>query len=126
MISMRFQGVGCGFERRQLRISNRIEIQKKPLFFNNRKTKISLPRSKQFKGGTAILGWLRDLLEIYTWWELWLVVSIPSAMVGVWFLLSFLIGIQNDVIRTVAIWSLLFVLTLGAATVDAIRRRRGQ
>jgi hypothetical protein len=76
--------------------------------------------------GIAIFDWLRDWLEIYTWWELWLIVSIPTLLVGFWFFFSYLLGIPNDIIRGVAIWALLAILMLGAATVDALRKQRGK
>jgi len=74
----------------------------------------------------ALLEWLRDLLIIYTWKEFWMVMIAPTAVVGFWLLFSFLLSIQNDVVRTVAIWSLIFALTLGAATVDALRKQPGR
>jgi hypothetical protein len=70
-----------------------------------------------------LLGWLKDLLTIYTWKEFWIVMSVPTSVVGFWFLFCFLIAIPNDIVRGVAIWSLIFALTLGAATVDALRRQ---
>ncbi len=73
-----------------------------------------------------MLGWLKDLLTIYTWKEFWIAVSVPTVVVAFWFLFSFLLSIPNDFVRTVAIWSLIFALTLGAATVDALRRQRGK
>jgi len=69
--------------------------------------------------------WLKDLLTIYTWKELWLVVSVPTVVMGIWFLFCFLLTIPVIIIRAIAIWSLISVLTLGAATVDAIRKQRG-
>lgn len=78
------------------------------------------------KGGTLILQWLRDWLEMYTWWEIWLVASIPTVIAAFWFLLGYFISIKNDVIRTVAIWSMLFLLTLAGATVDALRRQKSK
>jgi hypothetical protein len=74
----------------------------------------------------ALLEWLRDLLTIYTWKEFWIVMSVPTAMVGVWVLFCFLLTIPNDIIRTVAIWTLIFALTLGAATADALRRQQSK
>ena len=74
--------------------------------------------------GLPILQWLRDLLEIYTWWELWLLASIPTAIVAVWVLFSYLIEIQNSIMRTVSVWTLLLLLMFGAATVDALRKQR--
>lgn len=73
-----------------------------------------------------MLGWLKDLLTIYTWKEFWIAVSVPTVVVGFWFLFSFLLSIPNDFVRTVAIWSLIFALTIGASTVDALRRQRGK
>ncbi|MFB0522772.1 MAG: hypothetical protein ACETV1_03310 [Candidatus Bathyarchaeia archaeon] len=70
-----------------------------------------------------VFQWLRDLLTIYTWTELWLIVSVPTAMTGLWFLLSFLLSIPNDAVRTASIWLVISGLTLGAATVDALRKR---
>jgi len=73
-----------------------------------------------------LLGWLKELLTIYTWKELWILMTVPTAIVGVWVLFSFLLSIPNDIVRTVAIWSLLFALTLGAATVDALRKQKSK
>jgi hypothetical protein len=73
-----------------------------------------------------LLGWLKDLLIIYTWKELWIVVSVPTAVVGVWALFCFLLTIPNDIVRTVAIWGLILGLTAGAATVDALRRQQSK
>jgi uncharacterized membrane protein len=70
--------------------------------------------------------WLRDLLEIYTWTELWIIVSVPIVMTGIWFLFTFLLSIPNSVIRTASIWSLISVLTVGAATVDALRKKHAK
>jgi ABC-type transport system involved in cytochrome bd biosynthesis fused ATPase/permease subunit len=70
--------------------------------------------------------WLRDLLGIYAWKELWLVVSVPTAVMGVWFLFCFLLTIRIIIIRAIAIWSLLFILTLGSATVDALRKKQAK
>lgn len=68
--------------------------------------------------------WLKDLLTIYTWTEFWIVVSVPTAITGFWFLFSFLLSIPNNAIRTISIWSLLFVLTLVSATVDVLRKKQ--
>jgi hypothetical protein len=73
-----------------------------------------------------LLEWLKDLLTIYTWKEFWMVMIAPTAVVGVWLLFSFLLSIPNDIVRTVAIWSLIFVLTLGAATVDVLKKQRSR
>jgi len=72
----------------------------------------------------GLLEWLKDLFTIYTWKELWIVMSVPTAMVGIWVLFCFLLSIPNDLVRTVAIWSLIFALTLGAATVDVLRKQQ--
>ena len=68
--------------------------------------------------------WLIDLLTIYTWKEFWMAVSAPVAVMGVWFLFCFLLTIPIVFIRAVGIWSLILTLTLGAATVDAIRKQQ--
>ena len=73
-----------------------------------------------------MLEWLKDLLIIYTWKELWIVVSVPTAVVGIWILFTFLLSIPNDIVRTISIWSLIFALTLGAATVDALRKQQSK
>jgi len=51
-----------------------------------------------------------------------LVVSIPSLVVGVMLLFAYMLSIQNDILRTASVWSLILILTLGAATVDAQRK----
>jgi len=67
--------------------------------------------------------WLRDLLEIYTWKEFWMVVSVPTAIMGVWFLFCFLLTIPIIPLRAIAIWTLVSILTAGSAAVDALRKR---
>jgi hypothetical protein len=73
-----------------------------------------------------LLDWLRDWLTIYTWKELWVIVSVPTAIMGVWFLFTWLLSIPNDIIRTVAIWSLIFTLTLASETVRALRKQKAR
>ena len=73
----------------------------------------------------SMFGWLKDLLMIYTWKELWIVVSVPVAIMGLWFLFCLLLSIPMIIIRAISIWSLIFILTLGAATVDALRKQSG-
>lgn len=70
--------------------------------------------------------WLKDLLTIYTWKELWIVVGASTAVMGIWFLFYFLLTIPVIIIRAIAIWSLISVLTLGSATVDALRKQQGK
>jgi hypothetical protein len=74
----------------------------------------------------VLLEWLKDLLTIFTWKEFWILMSVPTALVGVWFLFCLLLAIPNDIVRTLAIWLLIFVLTLGAATVDALKRQQSK
>lgn len=52
--------------------------------------------------------------------------SVPTGILGVWVLFCFLLTIPNDIVRSIAIWSLIFVLTLGAATVDALRKQQSK
>ncbi|TET62663.1 hypothetical protein E3J49_07595, partial [Candidatus Bathyarchaeota archaeon] len=66
--------------------------------------------------------WLKDLLTIYTWKEFWMVVSVPTMVMGIWFLICFLLTIPVIIIRAISIWSLISILTLGSATVDALRK----
>lgn len=73
-----------------------------------------------------MFGWLKDLLIIYTWKELWMLVSVPVAIMGLWVLFCLLLTIPIIIIRTISIWSLIFILTLGAAAVDASRKQRGK
>jgi len=54
-----------------------------------------------------------------------MVVSVPTAVMGIWFLFCFLLTIPIIIIRAIAIWSLIFILTLGSATVDALRKQQG-
>lgn len=77
-----------------------------------------------FEEAILFLGWLRDLLEIYTWPEVWMVASVPISITAVWFLFAFLLGVQNDAVRAVAIWSLIIILTLGAVTTDYLRKHQ--
>jgi len=73
-----------------------------------------------------VFGWLKDLLRVYTWKEFWMVISVPTALMGVWFLFCFLLTIPIIVIRAIAIWSLIFILTLGSITVDALRKQQAK
>jgi hypothetical protein len=68
--------------------------------------------------------WLKELLTIYTWKEFWLVLSAPTMVMCVWLLFCLMLRIPNAGLRALSIWSLFFVLTLGAATVDALRSKR--
>ncbi|UCG45165.1 MAG: hypothetical protein JSV58_07305 [Candidatus Bathyarchaeota archaeon] len=68
--------------------------------------------------------WLKDLLTIYTWKELWMVVAAPAAVMGVWFLFCFLLTIPNAIVRATGIWSLILTLALGSSTVDALRKQQ--
>ena len=45
-------------------------------------------------------------------------------LVAFWLLFAYLLAIPNTIARTASIWAMLFLLTIGAATVDAIRKRR--
>lgn len=69
--------------------------------------------------------WLKDLLTIYTWKEFWMIVSVPTIVMGIWFLFCFLLTIPIIIIRAISIWSLISILTLGSATVDALRKQQG-
>lgn len=70
--------------------------------------------------------WVKDFLRIYTWKELWMVVSVPTGVMGIWFLFCYLLSIPVIAVRATAIWSLVFILTVGGATVDAVRRRQSK
>jgi len=70
--------------------------------------------------------WLKDLLTIYTWKELWIVVGASTVVMGIWVLFYFLLTIPVIIIRAIAIWSLISVLTLGSAAVDALRKQQGK
>jgi hypothetical protein len=70
--------------------------------------------------------WLKDLLKIYTWKELWIVVGASTAVMGIWVLFYFLLTIPVIIIRAIAIWSLISVLTLGSAAVDSLRKQQGK
>ncbi|MFQ6064479.1 MAG: hypothetical protein ACE5L6_03295 [Candidatus Bathyarchaeia archaeon] len=70
--------------------------------------------------------WLKDLLRIYTWTEFWMVVSVPAAVMGVWFLFCYLLTIPIIPLRAMAIWLLISLLTVAAATVDALRKKQSK
>jgi len=55
-----------------------------------------------------------------------LVAALPLPIIGVWVLFSYLIEINNTVLRSASIWILLVLLMAAAATVDAIRKQRTQ
>jgi hypothetical protein len=74
----------------------------------------------------SVFEWLKDLLDIYTWKEFWLVLSVPVAITGIWLLFYLLLSIPVTTIRAITIWALILILTLGAATVDALRKQRGK
>lgn len=71
-----------------------------------------------------MLQWLKDLLVVYTWKEFWVVLSAPIMVIGVWLLFCLMLRIPDVGLRALSIWSLFLTLTLGAATVDALRSRR--
>ena len=71
-----------------------------------------------------VFQWFKDLLEIYTWKEFWMVMSVPIGIVGIWVLFYFFLTIPIGVIRFVTIWALILALTYGAITVDALRRNQ--
>ncbi len=73
-----------------------------------------------------MLEWLKELLMIYTWKELWVIVSVPTLIVGVWALFCFLLTIPSDIIRIIGIWTLIFALTAGAAAVDVLKRQKSK
>jgi TRAP-type C4-dicarboxylate transport system permease small subunit len=75
-------------------------------------------------GEHTILEWLRDLIEIYTWSELWIIVGSAATMFGTWYLFSLMLRIPNEFVRAVLIWTLIFGLTLGAATTDLLRKHK--
>jgi DNA anti-recombination protein RmuC len=68
------------------------------------------------------LDWLRDLIEIYTWKELWIVVSAPTILTGVLLLFAFMFRIEDITIRSAAIWSLLSSLMIAGITADYYRK----
>jgi len=53
-----------------------------------------------------------------------MVVGTSLGIMGVWFIFSLQLRIQNDIARAVAIWLLVFVLTAGAAATDYLRKRK--
>lgn len=68
--------------------------------------------------------WLKELLTIYTWKEFWIAVSIPTVILGVWFLFTYLLSIPNNLIRATAIWSLIFSLTFASETVRTLKKSK--
>jgi len=72
----------------------------------------------------AFFRWLRELFEVCTWKEYWMVVSIPASIAGFWFIFSVFLSIQNVVLRAAAIWSLILTLLLGGATVESLMKQR--
>jgi len=89
------------------------------------KSKNTFVKSIFYAEAILILDWLKDFLKIYTWIELWIVVSIPALMTCFLLLFSFMLSIQNEAIRAAAIWLLVSGLTAGAVTVDALKKQRG-
>ena len=77
-------------------------------------------------GEHTILEWLRDLLEIYTWSELWIIVGSAAVMIGAWYLFCLMLRIPNEFVRAVLIWTFIFGLTLGAATTDLLRKQKSE
>jgi len=75
-------------------------------------------------GENSILEWLRDLVEIYTWSELWIIVGSATLMFGAWYLFSLMLRIPNEFVRAIVIWTFIFGLTLGAATTDLLRKQK--
>jgi hypothetical protein len=89
------------------------------------KSKNTLVKILFYAEAILILDWLKDFLKIYTWIELWIIVSIPAVMACFWLLFSFMLSLQNEAIRAAAIWLLVSGLTAGAATVDALKKQKG-
>jgi hypothetical protein len=74
----------------------------------------------------SVFEWLEDLLRIYTWKEFWILMSVPAAIMGVWFLFFLLLIIPVAIIRAIGIWSLIFILTFAAAAVDVVKKQSGK
>ncbi len=45
-------------------------------------------------------------------------------MFGTWYLFGLMLRIPNEFVRAVLIWTLIFGLTLGAATTDLLRKQK--
>jgi hypothetical protein len=73
-----------------------------------------------------VFGWLKDFLQIYTWKEFWIVMSVPTVILGFWFLFCLLLSIPVIIIKAIAIWALLIILMLGSVTVDVLRKRQNK
>jgi len=67
---------------------------------------------------------IRDFLKIYTWIEVWMVVSVAAGLVGIWYIFSLQLMIENVIVRSAAIWSLVILLSGGAAATDYLRKRK--
>ncbi|UCE44324.1 MAG: hypothetical protein JSV57_02255 [Candidatus Bathyarchaeota archaeon] len=52
--------------------------------------------------------------------------SVPTAILGFWFLFCLLLSIPVIIIRAIAIWALLIILMLGSVTVDVLRKRQNK
>lgn len=89
------------------------------------KEQISMSQLPTYMGRLIdIFDWLRDLIEIYTWREVWIAVSVPGIIMGVWFLFTFMLRIQNVALRTASIWALIIVLTAGSAATEYTKKRK--
>lgn len=74
----------------------------------------------------SVFDWLEDLFKIYTWKEFWILMSVPGAIMGIWFLFYLLLCIPVTIIRAIGIWSLIFILTFAAAAVDVVKKQSGK
>jgi hypothetical protein len=67
---------------------------------------------------------IRDFLKIYTWIEVWVVVTVAAGLVGIWYIFSLELMIENIIFRSAAIWALVILLSGGAAATDYLRKRK--
>jgi len=66
---------------------------------------------------------LKDFLRIFTWWEFWVAVGSAFLVVGAWTFVCFALMIPNDALRTITLWSFIFILSiLGGITRKSQKR----
>jgi len=68
---------------------------------------------------------LKDFLRIFTWKELWITVGCAFVVVSTWVFVCFVLVIPNTAIRSVALWSLIFLLSVLGGLTEKSQKKRG-
>jgi len=55
---------------------------------------------------------LKDFLSIFAWWEFWMAVGGGFLVLGAWVFVCFALTIPNNAIKTIVLWSFIFLLSI--------------